>query len=400
METGKMLGGLYRKSTYLEQYRKKQGQVIVVDSGDLLNGHLKIKESIQSSARLKADLIAQIYRNIGIDAINVGELDLALGLDYLKGLEKTYDLPFVSANLVDETNSPVFRSYVIKKINGRKIGIFGLMGDTADIVAKLKEIAGSKIFVRDTVRSAESMVKELYGKVDFIIAMTHQNMGRNWVIARKVAGIDLIVGGHHKQKIKVPYQVDNTFIVQSGEKGQYQGMLEITLASYGARTAKNMLVPLGRDITEDTRVKAMINRYNDKVTSLYSPTQKTEVEVPLNARACETCHSEQFSIWQASDHARAFDTLVEKSRQFNPDCLVCHTTRFEQSDGFTMRFQQAELRNVQCDACHGNSARHSIDAEFLPGQKPGKASCIKCHTPDRCLDFEKNFQKKWQKIKH
>ena len=148
-----MLGGLYKKSTYLEQYRKKQGQMIIVDSGDLLNEHLKIKESIQSSARLKAELIAQIYQHVGIDAINVGELDLVLGLDYLKELEKKYDLPFVSANLVDETNSLIFKPYVIKKINGKKIGIFGLMGDTSDIVSKVKEITGNKISVLDLVQT-------------------------------------------------------------------------------------------------------------------------------------------------------------------------------------------------------------------------------------------------------
>jgi len=401
METGEMLGGLYKKSTYLEQYRKKQGHMIVVDSGDLLNEHIQIKESIQSSARLKADLIARVYQSIGIDAINVGELDLALGLDYLKVLEKTYDIPFVSANLVDETNSPIFKPYIIKEINGRKIGIFGLMGDTSDMVAKVKEISGGKILVMDLIQSAESVVKELKGKkVDIIIAMTHHDMGRNWVVARRVPGIDLIVGGHHKQKIKKPYNAGNTFIVQSGEKGQYQGMLELTFASDGARTAENELVPLGPAISDDTRVKAMIDQYNDKVTSLYSSFKKEEVEVSLNARACETCHSEEFSIWQASDHARAFETLVKKSRQFNPDCLACHTTRFEQEGGFTMELQQPELRNVQCDSCHGNSARHLKDTESLPEQKPDRALCVKCHTPDRCPDFEKNYQEEWQKIKH
>jgi 2',3'-cyclic-nucleotide 2'-phosphodiesterase (5'-nucleotidase family) len=400
METGEMLGGLYKKSTYLEQYRKKQGHMIVVDSGDLLNEHIEIKESIQSSARLKADLIARIYQSIGIDAINVGELDLALGLDYLKGLEKTYDIPFVSANLVDETNSPIFKPYIIKEINGRKIGIFGLMGDTSDMVATLKEISGGKILVMDLIQSAESVVKELKGKVDIIIALTHHPMGQNWVVARRVPGIDLIVGGHHKQRLKTPYKAGNTFIVQSGEKGQYQGMLEFTFAPDGARTAENALVPLGPGISDDPRVKAMIDQYNEKVTSLYSLTKQEEVEVSLNARACETCHSEEFNIWQASDHARAFETLVKKSRQFNPDCLACHTTRFEQEGGFTMELQQPELINVQCDSCHGNSARHLKDGKSMPEQKPDRALCVKCHTSDRCPDFEKNYQEEWQKIKH
>ena len=44
----------------------------MVDSGDLLNEDEEIPESVQQSAKLKADLIAQVYSQIGIDAANVG----------------------------------------------------------------------------------------------------------------------------------------------------------------------------------------------------------------------------------------------------------------------------------------------------------------------------------------
>ena len=122
-----MLGGLYKKTTYLNDYRKTHKNLIVVDSGDLLNEHESIKESFMPSAQLKADMIAQIYKSIGIDAINVGELDLALGTDYLKELQKKYDLPFVSANIVDDKNQLLFDPYVITKVDDLKIGIIGLM---------------------------------------------------------------------------------------------------------------------------------------------------------------------------------------------------------------------------------------------------------------------------------
>ena len=395
-----MLGGLSKKSTYLEQYRKEHGDIIVVDSGDLLNEYEEIKESVKSSVKLKADLTAQIYKMIGIDAINVGELDLVLGLDYLKELEKKYELPFVSANLVNESNELVFKPYVIKKIGNKRIGIFGLMGDSTDMASKLKEITGGKLSALDPVESAESMVKELKGKADFIIAMTHQHIGRNWVIARKVEGIDVIVGGHHTQKLKKPYQAKNTFMVQAGEKGQYQGMLEVILHSDGSREANNELVPLGPKIPDDPKIKAMIDNYNEKVTSLYFSPEKKESEAPLKMVYCEDCHSEQVSIWRASDHARAFETLAKKYRQFNPDCLACHTTRFEKPGGFNMTLQQAELRDVQCDSCHGNTDLHLKDIESMPYKKLDMESCMKCHTSERCPDFEKNFQKIWAKIKH
>jgi hypothetical protein len=54
-----------------------------VDSGDLLNEEESIPAAIEKSARIKAEHMAELYKTIGIDAVNVGEYDLALGIGYL-----------------------------------------------------------------------------------------------------------------------------------------------------------------------------------------------------------------------------------------------------------------------------------------------------------------------------
>ena len=256
METGVQLGGLYKKSTYLEQYRKSQSGLVVVDSGDLLNEDEEIPESVVQSAKLKADLIVRILKYIGIDAVNVGEMDLVLGVDYLKELVKKHDFPFVSANLVDDKGAPIFKRYVVKNVNGKNVGIFGVMGDTSEMVSKVQQITGETVSVQDPLKAAEAIVNELAGKVDYMIALTHQGTNRDWVIARRVKGIDLVVGGHDKQKTKDPFEADKTLIVQAGEKNQYQGLLEITLD--GARAFHNKLVPFGDEVPDDPKVKAMI----------------------------------------------------------------------------------------------------------------------------------------------
>jgi nitrate/TMAO reductase-like tetraheme cytochrome c subunit len=395
-----MLGGLDKKATYLNDYRKTQKNLIVVDSGDLLNEHETIKESFMPSAQLKADLIAQVYKGIGIDAINVGELDLALGVDYLKELQKKYDLPFVSANIVDDKNQLLFDPYVIKEVDGLKVGIIGIMGNTSDVAKKMKEIAGS-LTVLDPIKTAEARVADLKGKVDYLIVMTHQHIGRNWIIARKIEGVDLVVGGHHKQKLKTPYQANDTYIVQTGEKGQYQGMFEVDMAADGTKTVKNELVPMSDKIASDPKVKAMIDKYNQDVAKLYTTgtTEKEDTAVPKSME-CNDCHNEAYEIWTKTDHAKAFQTLINKNMQFNPDCLACHTTRFEEPGGFTVTAQEKELRNVQCDSCHGDSAAHMGDPEVLPEGKAGMETCVKCHTEHRCPDFEKNYAQEWEKIKH
>lgn len=181
-----MLGGLYKRHTYLDQYRKEHGDIIIVDSGDLLNEYMEIRDSVRKSVELKADLIAEIYKLSGIDAINAGELDLALGLDFLRELEEKHDLPLVSANLVNESGRLEFNPYVIRNIGQVRVGIFGLMGDNPEMVSSLKEAAGSRLSINDPVEAAKKVIRELEGRVDFIIALTHNPMELNKLIAVSV----------------------------------------------------------------------------------------------------------------------------------------------------------------------------------------------------------------------
>ncbi|MGD9161825.1 MAG: hypothetical protein PVG39_25670, partial [Desulfobacteraceae bacterium] len=239
---GEQLGGLFKKSTYLNNYRKEHGEVVIVDSGDLLNENEDLSEKVRESAKLKAELIAQIYNTTGIDAVAVGELDLLLGIDFLKDLQKKYNFPFISANLVDEKGVPFFKPYIIKKVNGRKVGIFGLIGSSSEMASKINKLTGGKVKVQDSLKAAEAIIKELSGKVDYTVAVAHQRTNRNWGMAKRIEGIDLIVGGHDKLKTEVPSKAGNTLIVQAGEKAQHLGVL---VASINSQTVNNMLVPLG-----------------------------------------------------------------------------------------------------------------------------------------------------------
>jgi len=344
--------------------------------------------------------MAEVLKTMGIDAVNIGDLDLVLGIDFLKELEKKHDFPFVSANLVDDTNTPIFKRYIVKKVNGKNVGIFGIIGDTSDMVSSVKQITNGAASVQDPLEAAASVIEELAGKVDYMIALTHQGTNRNWVIARRVKGIDLVVGGHDKQKTRDPSEAGTTLIVQAGEKNQYQGMLEVALDE--SKTWSNSLVPLGEDIADDPKVKERITKYNDDITALYSTpaTSKPATDVALRLTACEPCHTDAVKQWKTTDHAHAYNTLVEKSKQFDPSCLACHTTRFEQPEGFSMKQQQMELVNIQCESCHGYAEQHLSMMAPIPTPDPDIDLCVKCHTPDRCPEFKEEAPIVLDKIKH
>ena len=47
------LGGLYKRSTYLNNFRKEHGEVIIVDSGDLLNENEDLSTKYLNRQNLK-----------------------------------------------------------------------------------------------------------------------------------------------------------------------------------------------------------------------------------------------------------------------------------------------------------------------------------------------------------
>ncbi len=95
----------------------------------------------------------------------------------------------------------------------------------------------------------------------------------------------------------------------------------------------------------------------------------------VGPETCRACHPSAYEAWVTSPHARARESLPEKSRN-EARCLSCHAP--DAQDGFP---------GVTCEACHGPGQVYVApyvmrDAELaraLGLQDPGERSCLACH---------------------
>lgn len=375
--------------------------MVIVDAGDLFFEQENIKESLQGSARLKAELIVRVYSQIGCDALNIGEMDFALGLDFLKHLEKAAKYPFISSNLMDASNQPLFKRYVIKNVGGIRVGIFGLVSDRNDVKSNIKKLTKGTVIVQDELESAENVMKELSGKTDLVVALTHHGVGRDWVIARRIKGIHVIIGGHDKQKVAEPYNADGTLIMQAGDRGQHVGHLRVAFNSDGSKAYQNEITALGKTFADHAGIGLLVKDYRSKVTQLYRADRQEETATrQMKSAECATCHRKVYDSWMATKHAAAYQSLAKKNRQYDPECLACHTTNFEQTGGFTMKSQPPELRNIQCYSCHGSAENHVGGNGSVEIKKPGNKQCASCHTEDRSPGYVKDYEAYLNKVKH
>lgn len=128
--------------------------------------------------------------------------------------------------------------------------------------------------------------------------------------------------------------------------------------------------------------------------------QEEPPQVPLQARACQTCHTNVTESWSTSPHAHAFDDPVYQDRWHGMgepgDCLLCHTTNYVATTG------DYDAQGVSCEACHGKiDSQHPLtpasvrsDAEYcgtchtttlsewrLTGHSHADIGCTDCHNP-------------------
>ncbi|MCJ7663105.1 MAG: hypothetical protein MUO24_02555 [Desulfobacterales bacterium] len=226
-----MLGGLARRATLLKNLQNQGGPVLAVDSGDLFFDTTTAEADVKK-VLTKARLIAQAYKKMGIEAVNVGDRDLSQGLDFLKQ-EAAQGFPLISANLVDAVQrAPIFPPSVIREVSGVRIAFVGLL--RSPLPPAIEKSLEGKTVVEDPLEAARKVVAGLKGKADLIILLSDLGWDQDIRIAKAVAGIQFILGGHEGRYIKSPYQEGETFIVQSYQKGMYVGRVDLTLDKPGA----------------------------------------------------------------------------------------------------------------------------------------------------------------------
>ena len=115
------------------------------------------------------------------------------------------------------------------------------------------------------------------------------------------------------------------------------------------------------------------------------------------AESCRECHARAFKKWQSTKHPQAWEALKKVKKDFDPECIVCHTIGFEQPGGFVSEQDSPHLAGVGCEACHGPAKKH-VEAKRGFIKKPTLEVCRRCHTPEAAPGFQP--RKYWRKIRH
>ncbi|MDH5790457.1 MAG: cytochrome c family protein, partial [Nitrospinota bacterium] len=133
------------------------------------------------------------------------------------------------------------------------------------------------------------------------------------------------------------------------------------------------------------------------MATLSAKRKQKQNQVYATEQTCLTCHAKEHDLWSKTGHSRAYAALEEVNKSFDPECLACHTTGFGKPGGFISEIDTANLKNVQCEMCHGARLEH-IQNPKKGFKEDARTACGKCHVKKHSPKF--NFSQYWPRIRH
>ena len=274
-------GGWARVATVLKREREKRPHpVLVLDSGDFLMGSLFHMLAREEAMELR------LMKEMGYDVLTLGnhEFDLkprGLARILSAATAKGGMPPIVFSNALfskesdrDDTLEAIFsqgivKPYVVLQKDEMKIGIFGILGKDA---AEKSPFAAPLKF-GDPVETSREMVRVLREKekVDMVICLSHSGLGEgkseaeDKILAQKVQGIDLIVGGHSHTRLEKPLVINSTLILQASAYGKCVGILDLFWEKGKVIQKSYRLVDIDSSIPGDADLQKKIDSFTATV---------------------------------------------------------------------------------------------------------------------------------------
>jgi hypothetical protein len=150
---------------------------------------------------------------------------------------------------------------------------------------------------------------------------------------------------------------------------------------------------LGADDTVKSQMNAFYKQVNDANKLAFKdkkpiPVAKGEASY-VGIEVCSNCHEDAKKVWDGTGHAHAYATLEKQFKEANLDCVSCHVTGYDKPGGSTVTFV-SELKNVQCEVCHGPGSLHAAKPEKvkIPIAHPSSDACLSCHHPPHVHTFD------------
>jgi hypothetical protein len=408
--TRPQFGGLERRAQFINGLRAKGWPTAGADLGDVYPAKGVVPE--QSTARYVTTMNG--LREMGYVAVGVGKTEFTAGLvNVLAAYAWQKEQPpyVLAGNLVGVTTvngqpAPVPREKFFDRQAGPSarpvvglaevadypavaVGFVGVVGPSlAKEAVKLDtgiEFLGNKEVLGEAVRQLDAHPK----KPPVRVLLYQGTADEARLVAKDWPQFQVIL---HQAEDPEPPQFPafvnhsngtRTMLLQVGHKGRYVGALGVFRTADGRYDLKYQLVPLGEEyVTPDDPASEKANpalplleeyarqvKERNLLARVPQTPHPAQIQAPqlnltfVGSDRCMACHPGEYTKWKDTAHSHALDALEKVARRpglrnFDGECVVCHTVGFGYKTGYENAQKTPHLKHVGCENCHGPGSGH------------------------------------------
>lgn len=169
-----------------------------------------------------APQLLPLLQSLHFDALALGNHDIG---EHSMAMLRLGALPFVCANIVSPAWEKVRPYYYLDRA-GWRIALIGITLPDLRRYIPARFLQGVEI--ADPLLVLPALMQQLRPIADIVILISHAGFGCDLELAHKIAGIDIIVGGHDHAQLTEPIIIGQTMIVQAEAHGASLGLLSLS----------------------------------------------------------------------------------------------------------------------------------------------------------------------------
>ena len=407
--TDGQLGGLGRRFDLIEKLRARGWPVAAIDLGNLIHDPAGSRGGPEQE-KIKFDTAVKALAAMKYAAVAVGPEDLKLGIGEVLGQLINLKTPlFLAANLKPADGfEDAVRASTIIVAGPVKVGVTAVL-DPASFDALLDPEKANSLTIRPAADALAGVTAQLEATSDVQVLMVQGSITEAKRLAGLFPAFDLVVSTSQFEDPDERPELLNggkTTLINVGRKGKYTGVVGLFPGSSPAISFH--LQPLdGASFHEAEPMRALVDDNFPavlkavRVVENFSRTANLaypEGATYAGAESCQSCHPRTFAKWSSTKHANAYAALTnpKRNREFDAECISCHTTGFGYNTGWVSAAQTPYLKGNQCENCHGPGSLHNAEPDnleyrqkmVLTSEVADKGGfCIKCHNDDNDPHF-------------
>lgn len=284
--------GLAKIATLVRQARSEQNNVLLLDSGDTIQGtplayYFARKDTSKTNPTIAA------MNALGYEAMAVGNHEFNFGLEALWKAKGEAKFPWLAANVRQTYKSGVkhIEPYIIKNVSGVRVAIVGFITPGVPRWEIPAHYRGYKF--ESMVDAAKRVIPEVRKKADLVVAIAHSGLERDpqtgasfsdqmpyenavWALAEQAPGIDVILYGHSHRELAEKV-INGVLVVQAKNWGQSLARadieLERTAAGWKVASKRSTVIPVTDAVAADPEILKLAQPYHD--------TTETYLDTPI-----------------------------------------------------------------------------------------------------------------------